>query len=80
MDMPTLTDLTGAQTSDRKYQVFISSTFQDLADQRRIVLDVVVDRGHMPIALERFSASDKTVPSVIRRAIEASQIYVVVLG
>ena len=64
----------------RKYQVFISSTFRDLSEQRRIVLDEVVDRGHMPIALERFPAKDSSVPSIIHKAIEASQIYVVILG
>jgi hypothetical protein len=68
------------QSSERKYQVFISSTFSDLAKQRRIVLDVIVDNGHMPIALERFAAEDNTVPTVIQRTIEASQIYIVILG
>jgi hypothetical protein len=68
------------ELSERKYQVFISSTFLDLADQRRMVLDVVVDRGHMPIALERFPAADSAVPHVIAKAIEASQIYVLIIG
>lgn len=68
------------EKSQRKYQVFISSTFRDLANQRRMVLDVVVDHGHMPISLERFPAEDSTVPLVIQRTIEASQIYVVILG
>lgn len=71
---------TGAVESYRKYQVYISSTFRDLADQRRMVLDVVVDRGHMPIALERFPAKDTTVPSVIYKSIDACQIYIVILG
>lgn len=66
--------------SERKYQVFISSTFEDLAEQRRIVLDEVVVRGHMPIALERFPAEDSSVPFVIQRTIQASQIYVIILG
>lgn len=68
------------EVSERKYQVFISSTFLDLAEQRRMVLDVVVDRGHMPIALERFPAADNAVPNVIAKAIEASQIYVLIVG
>ena len=68
------------EKSERKYQVFISSTFRDLAAQRRIVLDVVIDQGHMPIALERFPAVDTGVPTVIQKTIEASQIYVVILG
>lgn len=71
---------TPTEDTERKYQVFISSTFRDLADQRRMVLDVVVDRGHMPIALERFPAADSDVPLVIAKAMDASQIYIVILG
>ncbi len=74
-------DATGvSENGRRKYQIFISSTFRDLGDQRRMVLDVVIDRGHMPIALERFPAADRTVPNVIRKTIDASQIYVIILG
>lgn len=45
-----------------------------------MVVDAVVDRGHMPIALEKFPAADRAVPAVIRKAIKASQIYIVILG
>lgn len=71
---------TKEETIQRKYQVFISSTFRDLAEQRRLVLDAVVDRGHIPVAMERFGAEDNTVPSVIKKAIEASQIYMLIIG
>jgi hypothetical protein len=71
---------TDAKGGQRKYQVFISSTFRDLAAQRRVVVDEVVARGHMPIALERFPAEDSSVPLVIQRTIKASQIYIVILG
>lgn len=66
--------------AERKYQIFISSTFQDLALQRRIVLDAVINRGHMPIALERYSAFDRTVSTVIQTAVVHSQIYISILG
>src|SRR6476620_8208791 len=71
---------TDIRKGDRKYQVFISSTFSDLADQRRVTLDAVIDRGHMPVALERFPAADSAVPYVIQKAIETCQIYIVILG
>ena len=78
--MPDDSGTTRNASTKRKYQVFISSTFIDLRDQRRMVVDVVVDRGHMPIALERFPAADRGVPDVIQRTIDASQIYVLILG
>jgi hypothetical protein len=48
--MPLTDEKTDTREGERKYQVFISSTFGDLADQRRMVLDAVIDRGHMPVA------------------------------
>src|ERR1039457_6960817 len=78
--MPLTDEKTDTRKGERKYQVFISSTFGDLADQRRMVLDAVIDRGHMPVALERFPAADSGVPYVIQKAIETSQIYIVILG
>jgi hypothetical protein len=65
---------------ERKYQIFISSTFKDLPDHRRHVLNAIVDRGHMPVALERFSSHAEPVPDVIKRAIEQCQIYVLIVG
>lgn len=67
-------------TIARKYQVFISSTHEDLAKQRSQVLDAIVDCGHIPVAVERFASETETVPKVIRRAIEQCQIYVVIVG
>ncbi|WP_395745605.1 DUF4062 domain-containing protein [Prosthecobacter sp.] len=64
----------------RKYQVFISSTFKDLPERRRQVLDAVLDCEHIPVALERFSSHAEPVPNVIKRAIEQCQIYVVIVG
>lgn len=33
---------------DRKYQIFISSTFKDLGEKRKKAVEVVVSRGHIP--------------------------------
>ena len=69
-----------ATAPDRKYQVFISSTFRDLERERRLVLDAVIDRGHIPVALERYPAIDTPVSSVIASTISNSQIYIVLVG
>ena len=66
--------------ADRRFQIFISSTFRDLAEFRRQAIDVVLDRGHLPIALERFGANNESDLAVIKRAIQQSQVYVLILG
>lgn len=69
-----------ASIPERKYQIFISSTFRDLVSERDLVLDIIVERGHIPVALERFPAADAPVAKVIEVAISNSQIYVVLVG
>jgi len=65
---------------DRRFQIFISSTFQDLVEQRKQAIEVVFERGHIPIALERFSASNESDLEVITHAIKECQIYLLILG
>jgi hypothetical protein len=43
-----------------KYQVFISSTFKDLEEERRTVIEQVLNLGHIPVGMELFQAGDET--------------------
>jgi hypothetical protein len=65
---------------DRRFQIFVSSTFQDLAEQRKQAIEVIFERGHIPITMEGFSASHASDREVITNAIADSQVYVVILG
>jgi hypothetical protein len=38
----------------KKYQVFISSTFRDLADERQDAMRAVLDLGDIPSGMEYF--------------------------
>ncbi|HEX7677873.1 MAG TPA: DUF4062 domain-containing protein, partial [Thermoanaerobaculia bacterium] len=70
-----------AQTAtDRRYQVFISSTFTDLRDERKAAIEGVFERGHIPIALERFSPANDSDLQVIEKAMASSQVYILILG
>lgn len=67
-------------TADRRYQVFISSTFRDLADERKAAVEAVFERGHIPIALERFSPADESDLHVIHKAMASCQVYILIAG
>src|SRR5204862_6883219 len=60
--------------------VFISSTFSDLSEERKAAIEAIFDRGHIPIALERFSPADESDLQVIQNAMANSQIYILILG
>lgn len=65
---------------DKKYQVFISSTYTDLIEERQAVIEAVLNAEHIPAGMEAFKVSGKSQEDIIRRWIEESDIYVLILG
>jgi hypothetical protein len=63
-----------------KYQVFISSTYSDLVEERGSIIKAVLELYHIPIGMEMFSAEDEDQWEIIRRTIEVSDYYILVLG
>lgn len=65
---------------DRRFQIFISSTFEDLKEERKKAVEVIFERGHIPIALERFSAANDSDLEVIKKVMAECQVYLLILG
>ena len=65
---------------DTKYQVFISSPFKRLKEQRRAAVSSVLNWGHIPIALENFPPKTKKDTEIIKEVINDCQIYILILG
>lgn len=63
-----------------KYQVFISSTYSDLTEERESIIKAILEMYHIPIGMEMFSAEDEDQWEIIRRTIEVSDYYILVLG
>lgn len=63
-----------------KYQVFLSSTYSDLVDEREGIIKAILELYHIPIGMEMFSAEDEDQWEIIRRTIEVSDYYILVLG
>lgn len=63
-----------------KYQIFISSTYKDLKDEREQVLKSILRLGHIPIGMEMFNAANETQWEMIKRRIEESDYYVVIIA
>lgn len=64
---------------DRKYQVFVSSTFSDLVDERQQAVEAILDSGNIPAGMELFKGG-KSQKETIRKWIEDSDIYMLILG
>ncbi|MEV7826446.1 DUF4062 domain-containing protein [Microbacterium enclense] len=68
-------------TSDQKrYQVFVSSTYVDLQEERRAVISTLLESDAFPAGMEMFPASDDDAWSLIKGVIDDSDYYLVVIG
>jgi hypothetical protein len=65
---------------DKVYQVFVSSTFSDLDDERRHVSQTLAKAGHIPAGMELFPATDMQQFEFIKRIIDRSDYYVVIVA
>lgn len=65
---------------EKKYQIFISSTYEDLREERAIVTETILKMEQIPIGMEMFNAGDETQWELIKRTIDASDYYLVIIG
>lgn len=65
---------------NKKYQVFVSSTYRDLEDARDKIIETILSLYHFPIGMEMFSADDDEQWEIIQETINVSDYYVVIIG
>jgi hypothetical protein len=65
---------------EKRFQVFISSTFKDLIEERQAVLKAVLEIDHMPAGMELFPAGDEAAWELIKEIIDASDYYILIVG
>ena len=61
--------LRASSSNARRYQVFIASTFHDLAEERKAAIEAVLSAGHIPVAVEGFTIADEPGLEIIKRAL-----------
>jgi hypothetical protein len=65
---------------DRRYQVFVSSTFTDLKEERQEVIQALLELDLMPAGMGVFPASDEDRWTLIKQVIDDSDYYIVIIG
>ena len=63
-----------------KYQIFVSSTYEDLRKERDQVVKAILEMGHIPVGMEMFSAAGEEQWKIIARQIEECDYYVVIIA
>jgi hypothetical protein len=64
----------------KKLQVFMSSTYTDMLSERQAAVEAILRAGHIPAGMELFAAGDQSQLETIRRWIDDSDIFMLVLG
>lgn len=64
----------------KRLQVFVSSTYTDLIEERQAAVGAVLKSGHIPAGMELFTAGDKSQLEIIKRWIDESDVYMLILG
>ena len=64
----------------KKLQIFISSTYKDLQEERQAAVEAILSVGHIPAGMELFTAGNESQLETIKRWIEGSDVYLLILG
>jgi len=65
---------------EKKYQIFISSTYTDLIEARAKVRDAILSMYHFPVGMELFGAANEEQWQIISETIDSSDYYVLIVG
>jgi len=65
---------------ERREQVFVSSTYVDLREERQAIIQTLLQADCFPAGMELFPASDDEKWDLIKRVIDDSDYYIVVIG
>lgn len=65
---------------DKKYQVFVSSTYEDLQEERKVVMESLLQMNCFPVGMEYFNASDESQWEVIKQLIDECDYYVLIVA
>lgn len=65
---------------ERRYQVFVSSTFKDLIEERQEILQALLELDCIPCGMELFPAANEDQWTLIKKVIDDCDYYIVVIG
>ncbi len=64
----------------KKYQVFVSSTYEDLKEERKAISQALLECDCIPAGMELFPASNQKSWDIIKKVIDDSDYYLIVIA
>ena len=65
---------------NKKLQVFVSSTYTDLIEERQAAVQAILGAGHIPVGMEFFPLNNSSLSQTLFKIIDTSDVYVLILG
>ncbi len=65
---------------EKRYQVFVSSTYEDLQEERQEIMQALLELDCIPSGMELFPAADEDQWTLIKRVIDDCDYFIVVVG
>lgn len=65
---------------EKKYQVFVSSTYEDLKEERQKVMEMLLYKNCIPVGMEYFPATNDEQMKIIKQLIDECDYYILILG
>ncbi|MCC7092349.1 MAG: DUF4062 domain-containing protein, partial [Nitrosomonas sp.] len=65
---------------NKRYQVFVSSTYADLKEERQCVIQALMEMDCIPAGMELFPAADEEQWLFIKKVIDDCDYYLLVIG
>ena len=68
------------ETLERRYDVFVSSTYEDLKEERKEITQAILECDCIPVGMEMFPASNTEQWKFIQKVIDRADFYLVVIA
>lgn len=65
---------------NKRYQIFISSTYKDLVEERRAAMEAIIELDCFPAGMESFPASSQRQFDYISKIIDKSDYYIIIIA
>jgi hypothetical protein len=65
---------------EKRYQVFVSSTFVDLIEERKVIMNTLMEMDCFPAGMELFPATDQEQFEFIKKIIDECDYYILLIG
>jgi len=65
---------------EKRYQVFISSTYSDLTEERKEIMQALLELDSIPAGMELFPAADEDQWTLIKKVIDDCDYYIIVVA